>query len=111
MKTYTQKDNNTGDLMITHRISSAEIIQDVMPKLFEEVIKQLAEAISEAYVKEHAQEIISKIDQNAIVTMVVAQSGNAIKDMLDKKLPDKVVVEKEVEVYQRGILGGITRIK
>lgn len=75
------------------------------------VIEMIAEKITEKFIKDHEQEVIKRIDPQAVATLVVAESGNAIKDMLDKKLPDKIEHIVKTEVYQRGFLGGITRIK
>jgi hypothetical protein len=103
----------TGEKLIMVRISNSEWIQLIPQALFAEVIKKASEMIAEKVVSEQQNDILAKVSQDAIATLVVAESGNAIKDMLDKKLPDKIerVVEKQVEVYQRGILGGVTRIK
>ncbi len=111
MKSTSYKQTGTGDFVITTTIGSEELLNNVMPKIFEAVIDGIASGLTKEYVRDHAQEIFAKINQEAIATMVVAQSGNAIKDMLDKKLPDKVIRETETEIYQRGIFGGITRVR
>jgi hypothetical protein len=88
------------------------ILEKLLPTaIFERVVEKIAQVIAEKYTKKYAQDIMGKISQDAIATMVVAQSGNAIKDMLDKKLPDKIIRETKTQIYQRGIFGGMTRIK
>lgn len=111
MKTQVNNNSDTRSVDINTRISEEEMVTKFMPQLFDEVIKQMATELMKEYVRDHAQEIFEKVNQEAIATMVVAQAGNAIKDMLDKKLPDKIVRETETQIYQKGLLGGMKRIK
>lgn len=47
--------------------------------------------------------------------MAIAEAGAAINETLHKKMPDKILeIEKrttETQVYQRGLLGGMRRIR
>jgi hypothetical protein len=78
--------------------------------VYREAVKEAAHVIAEQVIAELQEKIIAKINQQAIANLVIAESGNSIKDMLDKKLPDRVEHIVEKQVYQRGFLGGIRRV-
>ena len=77
--------------------------------------REIAQAIAEKYVAEHYRDIAALISKDAVATMVMAESAAKIRETLEKKIPDKVmeVVRTQVntEVWQRGLLGGMKRIR
>ena len=103
---------NTEGMGDTYRVKvdRVEVMLNHMPHL---IYSEMAKLIAERYVADHFQEIVSLIDQKAIATLSVAESAAKIRETLEKKLPDKILeIEKvRTEIYQKGILGGITRIK
>lgn len=82
-------------------------------RIYEMACHRIAEAVAAAYLAEHMQEVLAKIDAQALANLAVADAAGAIREQLAKKLPDKImeVVRTEVEVYQRGIFGGMKRIR
>ena len=75
------------------------------------ILSEVARSIAERYVSEHYQEIVAKISQEAIASLVVAESAAVIAETLKEKIPDKVLEVVHREVYQRGVFGGMTRIR
>ena len=113
MKVQTNKNTNTKETDYLVSVPE-EIFAAKLPiAIFEEVTKLVAHKIAEKVLREKGQEIFKQISQKAVATLAVAEAGRGIKEILDKKLPDKVetIVKKETEVWQRGILGGIRRIR
>ena len=78
------------------------------------IFKEIATKIAERYVEEHYQEIVKLLDQQAITTLSAAEAAAAIRETLEKKLPDKIlhIVEERTKtrVFQRGLLGGLREI-
>lgn len=106
MRTNIEREQSTGDILCTSRISGPSFHAGMKHEIFAEIARQIATE----YVKQHQQEILASIDPQAVANLVVAYSGNAVKDMLDKKLPDKVIKETETIVLQKGLFGGVRRI-
>ena len=59
-------------------------------RAFPLILEKIAEQIAEKFVKTHGTKIMKAMDPVAIANLSVAMAGNAVKDMLDKKLPDRV---------------------
>jgi hypothetical protein len=84
-----------------------------------EVLKQAIEKVSDhiaaEFIEKHGQEIAAKLDPVAIANLVIADGAAKTRELLDKKLPDRVehhVREiTKTEVYQRGVLGGLKRLR
>jgi hypothetical protein len=110
LRTYNEP--HTGDTVIQTRISQVDVAVhgDMILKL---AVEKVADAIAERYLADHMQEIVSLIDQQAVANLAVADAAGAIREQLAKKLPDKIVevVRTEREVYQRGVFGGMKRIR
>jgi len=81
--------------------------------LLRDVLHLIAEKIADHYVAEHYQEVIAAVNPEAVATLVAAEAAAEIRKTLKEKIPDKIVevVRKDVEVWQRGILGGVKRIR
>jgi RimJ/RimL family protein N-acetyltransferase len=90
-------------------VESASLGKDITRRAIEKV----ADAIAERFLADHLQEVLAYLDPQAVANLAVADAAGAIREMLAKKLPDKVleVIRTEREVYQRGVFGGMTRIR
>jgi predicted HAD superfamily phosphohydrolase YqeG len=75
-------------------------------------IELVADQLATDILANNYNEIMSKISPEAIANMAIAEAGAAVNDTLKKKLPDKILeIEKhDTQIYQRGLLGGMTRI-
>lgn len=92
------------------RISKYELLLEQSGDI---IMHAIAKAIAEKFVAENYQEIVAHIDQKAIATLSVADGAAAIRHTLEKKIPDKVleVVKTEREVYEKGLFGGLRRVR
>ena len=72
------------------------------------IVDKIAQVVADKYVAEHYQEIVALIDQNAIATLVVAESGRKIAEEIRSQ--PRIVETVKREIYQRGILGGVRRV-
>ncbi len=96
-----------------YRVSVTADMQDLTSReMIHRIVHLIADRVAEQYVAEHYQEIVSKIDQQAIATLSVAESGAKIREALEKDIVGRTerIVETKREVYQRGIFGGTKRI-
>ncbi len=93
-----------------YAVRMTDLLNHLTPEM---ILREIVRLVAEKYVAEHFQEIAALISQDAIATMAVAECGAKIRETLEKKIPDKVLhtVTTEREVWQRGILGGMTRIR
>ena len=73
----------------------------------------MAQLIAERYVADNYQEIIKHITPEAVATLTAAESAAKIRESLEKNIPSRVLeIEKtRTEVWQRGVLGGMSRIR
>lgn len=89
-----------------------DILADHAPGIF---LRELATQFAERYLAEHYQELAAKVNQDAIATMTVAEIAAALKDSIEKttaaQQPTRTIIEKETEIWQRGLLGGLKRIR
>jgi predicted transcriptional regulator len=72
------------------------------------LVQRIACAIADRYVAEHYAEIMAKLDQNAIANLAIAEAGKKIAEEI-QRVPN-TIHEKRVEIYQRGIFGGLRRV-
>lgn len=79
------------------------------------VMEQIILNVADRYVQENYAEIVSLLDQKAIANMAVATAAAAVNKTLGEKIPNKILRVEEVrvdkQVFQRGIFGGMTRIR
>jgi hypothetical protein len=100
----------------THRgvMVTASMMDTVMarytPEMLNAVMRAIADKLADEYVKSHGQEILAKLDQQAIANLTIAEAANGIRDAIHKKLPDVIHTRVEREVYQRGVLGKLRRV-
>lgn len=85
-------------------------VQFLGKQVWERAIDITAKLIAEEFIKKHGQEVLAKLDPQAIANLSVAQAGAAIRETLEKKLPSSERIVEKAVVYQRGIFGGIRRV-
>ena len=111
MKIQRQFNSNTQEENFLVTVPEETMMTKLPMAIFEEVVKLVAREIADRVIEEKGQKIFESISPEAIANLTVAEAGRSIKEMLDKKLPDKIVEITKERVYQRGIFGGLTRIK
>jgi len=74
------------------------------------ILHTIAEKVAERYVEEHFAELTSRLDQNAIANLAIAEASKKIAEEI--RTQPVVLHNKETnrEVYQRGLLGGLRRV-
>ena len=106
------KEVGTRDTIVTTRLSEMDVTRcgDTILRV---AIERVAEDIAKRFIADHAQELMAMIDPQAVANLAVADAAGAIRETLGRKLPDKIVevVRRETEVYQRGVFGGMKRIR
>jgi hypothetical protein len=103
-------DSPGGKTVIRATFDTQELVEKTM---FSEIIGRMAQLIAERYVAENYQEIVKHITPEAVATLSAAESAVKIRESLEKNIPSRILeIEKtRTEVWQRGILGGMTRLK
>lgn len=83
-----------------------------LSKLFVSVFERAAHLIAEQYVAKFGPEIFAAMDQQAVATLAVANSGAEIAKELKKEAATQTRIVEQVrrEVYQRGVFGGLRRL-
>ena len=109
-------------MQITHQIDPAArqkhitiSISDMDEKaigkaIIDRVIALCAEQIAAVFLETHQNEILAKLDTQAVANLAVAASGAAVREELHKALPSTERIIEQAVVYQRGIFGGIRRV-
>jgi hypothetical protein len=105
-------DPSTKGYLLRGRIDDAEIEfanKQIMTRVFEKV----SDAIAERFLADHLQDVLAMLNPEAVANLAVADAAGAIREALHEKLPDKIVeiVKTEREVYQRGVFGGMKRLR
>lgn len=85
-----------------------DVMADYAP---DALLRELARAFADRYLADHYQELVALIEPKAIATLAVAEAAAKIRETLEKKIPDKVLEVVRKETWQRGIFGGMTRIR
>jgi len=84
-------------------------------KIINLTIEKVADRISNYIYQNYLPDILEKISPEALANMTIAEAGAKINETLQKKLPDKILeIEKintKTEVYQKGLFGGLKRIR
>lgn len=75
--------------------------------------RAVGQVFAEKYVAENYQALVARMDQQAIANLSVAEVASKLREAIEKKIPDKIVEVQttKTEVYQRGLLGGLKRIR
>ena len=109
MKSEAWRTTNDG-ASVTLTMEAMEYAESAR-RVYELAVEIAARTLAEQIVKDHGQEIVAKCDMQAIANLTVAEASNAIRETIHRKLPDVVHTRTEERVYQRGIFGGITRVR
>jgi hypothetical protein len=96
--------------MICAKFDTQAVVERAM---YGEIIGRVAQLIAERYVADNYQEIIKHITPEAVATLTAAETAAKIRESLEKNIPSRVLeIEKtRTEVWQRGVLGGMSRIR
>ena len=90
-------------------------MKNYAPEIIAKACGIIAEHIAAEFVEKHGSEIAAKLSPDAIANMTIAAAGAKVNETLNKKMPDKILeIEREVHkssVYQRGLFGGLKRLK
>lgn len=104
-----------GGTMIAAKLSHDDLTRAFSTELFSAVLDALSQHIAADYIEKHGTDIAAKLSPEAVENMTVAAAGAKINETLNKKMPDKILeVERtrtETQVYQRGLFGGLKRLR
>jgi hypothetical protein len=73
------------------------------------IYAQICREIAERYVHEHYAQIAAKLDQNAIANLAIAEASKKIAEEIQRR--PNIVKQIETQVFQRGIFGGMRRMR
>jgi hypothetical protein len=73
------------------------------------ILVEVVQQIATRYVEEHYAEIAARLDQNAIANLAIAEAAKKIAEEIQRQ--PNIIREKDTRVYQRGVFGGMTRIR
>lgn len=79
--------------------------------LLRDVMHEIACKIAERWIVDHYQEVIQNLRPEAIASLVAAEAAAEISKTLKADMPERVRTVVEREVYQRGLLGGMKRVR
>jgi hypothetical protein len=102
----------SADEVFTVQINTIEL-SHIGRHIEAEIIHRVGEQIAAEFLDKHGSEVMGRISADAVAQMAIAEAGAAVNHTLKQKLPDKILetVRTEKEVYQRGIFGGLSRIR
>ena len=75
--------------------------------IYEHIVREVARQ----FVAENYTEIAKHIDVQAIAQLSIARGAVEVSNAIKETQPPRIVTEHHTEVYQRGLFGGVTRIK
>jgi 2-hydroxychromene-2-carboxylate isomerase len=112
MTSECYRDATRPGVQVSTFISAIEM-EVVSRDILQRAIEKVADAVAERFLSDHLQDTLAMLNPEAVANLAVADAAGAIREALHKKLPDKIleVVRTEREVYQRGVFGGMTRIR
>jgi|SRR5712664_623517 len=76
-----------------------------------DVAHSIARAVADKFAEEHYADIAAKLDQQAIANLAIAEASKKIAEEIQRHPNIVREVEHHTEVYQRGLLGGMRRIR
>lgn len=104
-----------GSFRVSARMSMEHVMASHGPTIMARVMDLVAQHIAAEFVENHGVEIAAKLSPDAVANLAVAAAGAAINETLQKKLPDRIMhvetTRTEREVYERGLFGGLRRIR
>lgn len=78
------KDINTNTQFYSFS-TQGDFMQEMSYTIVEEVLRMAAEKIAEEFLKQHIQEILSKLDSQAILNLALAKSAAKVFDDVKSK--------------------------
>lgn len=111
MKTETMRDTRHDGLSLLTQVSAAESAM-LSKEIISEVIRQVAAAIAEQFLADHANDILAKLDPQAIANLAIADSGRAVREALEKQIPREVQHHHHThrEFFKVGLFGSVKRV-
>ena len=104
---------------LTHHTSAVDMTVNYVAKvntlaLMDEhavtaMYRLICEKVAERYVAENFPQIAAKLDQNAIANLAIAEASKKIAEEIQRK--PNIVHEVEKQIFQRGIFGGVRRVR
>jgi hypothetical protein len=86
--------------------------QEMGRAILREMVERVAEHLAAEYLETHGAELLTQINADAVANMAIAEAGAAVNDTLKKTYAERVVhVPGDREIYQRGIFGGLRRLR
>ena len=110
VETFVDPSSRRMGIMVDINYLESNTGRDV---LLRSIIDKVSEVVAEKFLADHLQEVLQHLDPQAIANLAVADSAAGIREALHKKLPNKIleIVRTEDRVYQKGLFGGLTRIR
>jgi hypothetical protein len=102
----TAKSVSDNSTYIQAKISDVSLITEHMAMA---IYRNISEQIAERYVRENYAQIAAKLDQNAIANLAIAEASKKIAEEIQRR--PNVVHEVERQIFQRGIFGGLKRVR
>lgn len=78
--------------------------------VFEKALLIAAEKLADEFIAAHGQKVLAAMSPEAAATLAVAGVGAEMAKAI-KETPTKAAIQEKVLMYQRGIFGGVTRIR
>lgn len=109
MNVTVTPDHASGDYICRIRCLDLLSTEHFLRDLVQEIVRETAKR----FVADHYQELAERMSQDTIANLAVAESAGELSKTIKQKLPDIIleVVRTEKEVWQRGPLGGMRRIR
>lgn len=77
--------------------------------LAETVFQRVVGLVAQRYVDENFATIAAKLDQNAIANLAIAEASKKIAEEIQRS--PNIIHEKDTQIYQRGVFGGMRRVR
>src|SRR2546429_99451 len=95
-----------GSTYVQAKFSDADLFAERSADAIHELVCRV---IADRYVQEHYAEIAAKLDQNAIANLSIAEASKKIAEEIQRR--PNIVREVKTQMYQRGIFGGLRRVR
>jgi len=103
------RDIPTGDDILQVRIDTAGAAL-FGRAVFDRAITIAAEKLADEFIATHGQEVLAAMSPEAMATLATAGVGAEMAKAI-KETPTAISIQEKTKMYQRGLFGGITRIR
>lgn len=73
------------------------------------VVHEIVRLAAARYVEENYAAIAAKLDQNAIANLAIAEASKKIAEEIQRQ--PNIIERTNTEIYQRGVFGGVRRVR